>query len=161
VELVGLTNFFVRLEARLDVLELRYTSSAFNAIPTPIRNERARALGNMLRGLDDLKILHLQGLVIDNELIHAMTVPVQDADIRNHAGSTICPELHALRLSCGEHEAVDVRLDAVEDMVESRWRSSRTLRSVGLRFQDVGDIKEESERLRAYINEGLVFDEIY
>jgi len=117
----------------------------------------------MLRRLDSLASLDLEGLVVDNRLAEELAVPVRESEASDGQPRTsvICPKLSVFRLRCDANEATGVRMNAIEDMVESRWRNeSRSLNSLGLGFTGVGNIEEASERIRACINEGLHFSHL-
>lgn len=144
-------DLFIRSKARLRSLVLSTPDSPPSA--ETARNELARVLERMLSTLDNLTHLSLEGLVLDRHLIESLTLSAADR---------VCPKLNLLELKCTKDEAFDVPLETFEEIIESRWNPEHILKGVLLRIPGVKNVKEESERLRALVTEGLTLtDQVF
>jgi len=121
--------------------------------------ELAIALRHLLSPLDGLKRLRVNGLIMDNQLFESLTMRT---DGGNGADILLCPSLSELHLLLSGIvlpvkviKEMGLRTATIEEIIVSRWNAEKKrLREVTLH---IPGFKNESKRMRACIEEGLVF----
>lgn len=134
-------------------LELVYPENV-DAIPHESHHEHSRALLEMLRLLNRLERLYLWGLIANDELLGALTIPHNTRAKNGSSAKVLCPSLSVLFV-IGDFN-VGLSEDAAEEMVASRWESGYRLRELSLIVPGFKNFGTRSERMKALVKEGLV-----
>jgi len=120
--------------------------------------DHTRALESLLRTLPTLKRLHLDGAVLDDQMIKGMTL----GQTQGSHESTICPSLSEIVIICSESVTEDIlKPRVVADMIVSRWKHpenpTNNLEKVDLRLlvPDLQETLETNEALEDCVREGL------
>jgi len=143
--LLSLDNFFHRSRPPLSSFELRFETRK-GSTPHALHNEYSHILRHVLRQLNDLERLYLEGLVIDDQLrvIQVMT--------HKEGKPGLCPGLGQIRIT---GEGNNVRSQSVADMVVSRWRLGKVLKYMEHGISGVGEIAKIHAEVKKCIKEGL------
>lgn len=159
-QLRSFTSFFSRQlpasGSRLVALRLFYLHSV-DHIPPASHHEHFRALLEMLRLLNSLEVLQLEGFLINNVVLGELTV----SRVPGTAGRSevLCPSLSYLLIAAWEN--VGVSKEAAEEMVVSRWESGCRLREMSLKMPGFEHFGSYSDRMKALVKEGLVVYDPY
>jgi len=114
-------------------------------------SEHAAALRNLLSILNGLERLTIRGLAIENELFELMAVRTGETAEAN--STPLCPSLSKMIVCLAENPGI--QRESVEKMIASRWKASRTLQDVAVYIPGLENLEEESERVKACVNEGM------
>ncbi len=143
--LLAFYKFLERSCPPLCDLELQYHVEG--PIPSDSPPECSVILRRILRQLNDLERLILEGFVIDDQLIQEMT-------FKEGGTVVICPLLTEIRMIC---EGSDVLSRSVADMAVSRWRVGKAMKYLELGISDLEDIGEIYPDVKQCMDEGLRF----
>ncbi|KLO04718.1 hypothetical protein SCHPADRAFT_1003220 [Schizopora paradoxa] len=141
------------VRSRLCGLFLRYVEPRITdpqAIDPPgLHSEHALALKEILHPLEDLHVLHLDGVFINKEIVEFLTPRLEATT------SILCPSLNSLFIFC-KRAKPGVLNEALEEMIVSRWKTRKGALSIDLYFRDFGDFARKSRRIQECASEGLV-----
>jgi len=141
--LLSLENFFQRSHPPLSTFELRFEARK-GTTPPASHQEYNLILMRVLRQLNDLERLYLEGLVIDEQLILGM--------IHREGKPGVCPGLNEIRLT-GEGNGVLSK--TVAKMVLSRWKLGNELKYMEHGISGVEDFAQKYPQVYRCIEEGL------
>ncbi len=122
------------------------------AVPPELHHERARALEELLSLLDNLEQILCYGVIIDDDLIKALTLCTDDAPKCNCTGVALCPFLSAICLRCSDLNSYDVKKESLENMIVSR---RGTLEAAVLSIPGLEDVGADNAQVRMCVEEGL------
>lgn len=112
-----------------------------------LHSEHAAALKEILDPLDNLTILHLHGVVINEEIIEFLSPQPGNS-------TSVCPSLNSISMLY--KGARDVLNEALEEMIVSRWRTRKGAFFIDLLMGDIGAFARNSRRIQKCISEGLM-----
>jgi len=134
--LLALDNLLLRSCPPLSDLYLQYDVGGL--VPSDSPEEYSLIVRRILRRLNDLEHLILEGFVVDDQLIQEMT---------SQEGRTgvVCPLLTKIRIVC---EGYGVLSRTAADMTVSRWRVGKALKFLELGISGLEDIVERYPEVR-------------
>ncbi len=155
-DLHNFANFLSLADRHPPLAELRFLCYTISPTTTESYSERAAALRNLLSILNGLERLTIWGLAIDNEFIESLVIRTEEAGTEKGEGSStsICPSLSSLSFFLSENPGLPK--ESVEAMIVSRWKANKTLREVSFLIPGFENLKKESERVKACVDEGMV-----